>query len=63
MAQIVNGVLLGNGVYDFVANTVPTASTDPNVANCSNGSTYRNVNGTTGSTLFVKVGGSWVNLA
>ena len=63
MPQIINGVLLGNGVYDFVANTVPSDSNDPNVANCSNGSTFRNTAGATGSTLFVKASGSWVNLA
>lgn len=50
-------------VLDLLDVVAPGASSNPDVKACSNGSRFTNVNGSTGSTLFVKVAGAWVNLA
>jgi hypothetical protein len=70
MAQIVNGIYRGapgpSGsapCIDFCETVVPSASTDPQVNTCANGSTYNNVNGLSGSTFYVRVAGAWVNIA
>ena len=70
MSQIVNGVYRGAPgpagsppCIDFCETVAPANSTDPMVASSSNGSTYSNVNGGSGSTFYVKVNGAWVNVA
>ena len=70
MPQVTRGIILGcpgpagsHPVIFFIETVMPSASTDPQVASCANGSLYSNVNGASGSTIFVKVAGSWINLA
>ena len=70
MPQIVNGVYRGAPgpagsppCIDFCETMTPTASANPQVNTCANGSTYSNVNGGTGSTFYVRVNGAWVSLA
>jgi hypothetical protein len=61
------GLMLGAGTTGPLAilfgAEAPSAITDNSVVSASNGSLFININGTTGSTLFVKVAGSWTNLA
>ena len=70
MPQVTNGIFRGTPgpagslpCIDFCETVVPSASIDPQVNACANGSTYSNVNGGTGSTFYVRVNGAWTNLA
>lgn len=58
--QIVNGILLGLGVYIFRAYGDPSTSPDPNVAEASAGSLYLRIDGGSGSTLYVREPSGWV---
>jgi hypothetical protein len=55
-------------ILDLVGPSVPSAIADagdinPGVQSAANGSTYRNINGGTNTTFYVKVNGAWVALA
>jgi hypothetical protein len=63
MPQIVNGLLLGQGIYVFRDAGPPTASTDSTVLNANFGSLYLNVLGTPGSTLWVLTASGWSAIA
>ena len=54
MAQIVHGILLGNGCYDLVGNGDPNLRTDLQELFASRvGSTYRRLDGTSGHILYL----------
>lgn len=60
MPQIINGILLGQSVYDFVLPGDPASSPDPNVANAAVGSTYRRTDGDAGTSFYVREPSGWV---
>jgi hypothetical protein len=64
----IGGMQVGLGVngplnFPMFGPVIPSATTDPSVTGAANGTVYVNINGGTGSTLFCKVAGVWVNLA
>ena len=60
MPQVISGVYLGNGVYDFVLPGDPRNSTDPVVLNAAASSTYRRTDGDAGTCFYVREPSGWV---
>lgn len=50
-------------VYHFTEPNPPGQSTSPLVQNAANGSLFSNTAGGSGSTLFVKIAGTWTAIA
>jgi len=65
MPQAIPGVLLGNSVGVFRGQGAPTSATDPQIQNAAVGSLYLRTDGTSGSTLYVLIGGGvgWTAIA